>query len=220
MCWHVALFNPLSSANGILVRELKNRWGILEIFFLIYPTWKMKYALKMPIYIPLSSSSNSYPAIFFLKATGLKFSFKGTRLQPVCLIEQVRHGGRRPVKERHICPTLLLRFSSSGSDPVLSANMTLMYFPAFPPLWLVSICSHSARRWRWRWAGKVEKANSWWPFVKSLLHVFSYREQKCRRFNNKSRLTAEVFFFCFPSRGSCENKHPTGSPIRGPRLQT
>lgn len=97
---------------------------------------------------------------------------------------------------RHICPRLLLRFSSSGSDPVLSANMTLTHFPAFPPLWLVSICSHSARCWRWWWAGKVEKANSWWPFVKSLLHVFSYREQKCVRFNNKSRLTS--FFSPLP----------------------
>lgn len=119
-------------------------------------------------------------------------------------MEQVRYGGKRPVKERHICPRLLLRFSSSGSDPVLSANMTLTHFPAFPPLWLVSICSHSARRWRWWWAGKVEKANSWWPFVKSLLHVFSYREQKRVRFNNKSRLTS---FFFPPSCGSCEYKH-------------
>lgn len=150
----------------------------------------------MPIYIFRSATAQIFLSCnIFWKAIGLKFSFKGTRLQPVCLIEQVRHGGKRPVKERHICPTLLLRFGSSGSDPVLSANMTLMYFPAFPPLWLVSICSHSARRWRWWRAGKVEKANSWWPFVKSLLHVFSYREQKCRRFNNKSRLTAEFFFF-------------------------
>lgn len=152
----------------------------------------------MTIHVPLGSSSNF---IFQLFAIRKNVPFKAPDSR---LMEQVRYGGKRPVKERHICPALLLRFSSSGSDPVLSANMTLTHFPAFPPLWLVSICSHSARRWRWWWARKVEKANSWWPFVKSLLHVFSYRELKCARFNNKSRLT-RLFFFL--SRGSYEYAH-------------
>lgn len=79
---------------------------------------------------------------------------------------QMHSSGTHWNSKTYVGTQLPVHCSLSGSGPALSAHTTQIHFLHFPPFWFGSICSHSARGWRYYWTPKVEGACILVTFVK------------------------------------------------------